>query len=311
MQYADLPGIVKAIQPYRGETDLGETLSACDLVICTIFTSVELVRRALDTLDGRGPRVAYYIQDYEPLFCALEDPLHEVAMRSYTALPDALCFAKTDWIRRMVTLNHGVEVHKVQPSLDGDLYHPSATRTSSVVRVACMVRTATPRRAPHRTMAVLKELRLRHGQDIEIDVFGSDDAELMTSGVTTDFEFVNHGRLRRHEVATLLRSSDVFMDLSDYQAFGRTGLEAMACGCTCAVPSLGGTDEYAVHGINALRVDTRDREAALEAASRLVSMPSAERARMRRAAIETASAYSVRSAALSELRLFEEYLKAA
>ena len=71
------------------------------------------------------------------------------------------------------------------------------------------------------------------------------------------------GVLRRDEVADLLRRSQLFIDLSEYQAFGRTGLEAMACGCTTILPEAGGSDEYAIDGSNCLRVDTGDREAIL------------------------------------------------
>ena len=56
--------------------------------------------------------------------------------------------------------------------------------------------------------------------------------------------FATYGTLKRQEVADLLGRCDVFIDLSDYQAFGRTALEAMACGCTSVVPMHGGAEEY-------------------------------------------------------------------
>ena len=74
----------------------------------------------------------------------------------------------------------------------------------------------------------------------------ADEVELVTFGCSAD-EMVrltssaplldNHqGILTRHEVADLLNRCDVFLDMSMYQAFGRTALEAMACACTAVVP---------------------------------------------------------------------------
>ena len=64
-------------------------------------------------------------------------------------------------------------------------------------------------------------------------------------------------------MAELLRESDVFLDMSVYQAFGRTALEAMACGATAVVPKVGGVWEFVEHGHNALAVDTLSPKGAL------------------------------------------------
>jgi glycosyltransferase involved in cell wall biosynthesis len=100
-----------------------------------------------------------------------------------------------------------------------------------------------------------------------------------------------------------LRASDVFLDASIYQAFGRTGLEAMACGCTSILPRTGGVGEYAIDGENALLVDTTDLEATYAALAGLARDP--ERVAMLQAsAVLTAKRYSVMGAALSEYTLF-------
>ncbi|HXS46776.1 MAG TPA: glycosyltransferase, partial [Solirubrobacterales bacterium] len=109
--------------------------------------------------------------------------------------------------------------------------------------------------------------------------------------------------LMRGEVASLLRRSDLFLDMSMYQAFGRTALEAMACGCTAVVPRLGGAWEFVVNGVNAKAVDTFAPDEAVEAIAALA----ADRERLRSyqaAACRTAARYSVDRAALSEYLLF-------
>ena len=49
-----------------------------------------------------------------------------------------------------------------------------------------------------------------------------------------------------------MRRCDVFIDASAYQAFGRSGLEAMACGAVPVLPALGGVHEYALDDENAM-----------------------------------------------------------
>jgi glycosyltransferase involved in cell wall biosynthesis len=109
--------------------------------------------------------------------------------------------------------------------------------------------------------------------------------------------------LIREEVAETLRESDVFVDFSTYQAFGRTALEAMACGCAVVVPEHGGTSEYAENSSNALVVDTKDRDACIAATRRLVE-EGALRDRLIAKAVPTAARYSIRGAAQSILAVF-------
>ncbi len=308
--YADLPNVRDAIDSFAGVAGLAELMEGRELVVCTMFTSVETVAQALERVRGTRPRVAYYVQDYEPLFCAPGDPLREQALASYERLPGALLFAKTDWIRHVVSGNHAVKVEKVSPSLDTSLYHPALRRVHGPVRVAAMVRPPTPRRAPRRTMSVLKEIAARHGDAVDISVFGCTEEELVEHQLPTDFEFVNHGRLMRSQVAALFRTTDLVMDLSDYQAFGRTGLEAMACGCATLLPVFGGTHEYAVDGVNAFLVDTRSKETIVARFDEYMALGAAARRELSERAVRTSQEYSIARAAWSELEVFERHLAA-
>jgi|GEM_PF-1535602 len=101
-----------------------------------------------------------------------------------------------------------------------------------------------------------------------------------------------------------LRSSDIFLDLSDYQAFGRTGLEAMACGCIPVLPDRGGTDEYAIHNFNSLVIDTTSEEECIESISKLIQTGHNELYRLKLNAIETAARYSIKRAAFSICQIF-------
>ncbi len=274
-----------------------------EVVVATIFTSV---KGLLQSIHEAVPEIlpAYYIQDYEPWIVEDSDA-KELAEKSYAAIPDMLRFAKTDWIRETVKRFHGVEVRKVSPSLDHSVYYPRfGTESEGTVQIAAMVRPRTPRRAPAETMRVLKSIKDEYGDGVSVTIFGCEPDDPLFLALPRDFEFVNRGVLIREEVAGLLRTADIFLDLSEYQAFGRTGLEAMACGCATVLPMNGGTAEYARHRNNALLVDTKNFGEMVGAAKELIEDGDLCR-KLSRQGVLTASGYSVQGAGVSELSLFQ------
>lgn len=284
-----------------------ETAQNFAVAVATTFRSVELLK----DMYARNPSLlpAYYIQDYEPWFARPGSTLEEQAKDSYTLIPDAIRFAKTDWIRETVRNLHGVEVSKVSPSLDHSVYYPNfEAGPEEVVRVTAMVRPKTPRRAAKETMQVLESLKKHYGDAVTITIFGCEPDDSRFLALPRGFEFENREVLVREEVAELLRESDIFLDLSKYQAFGRTGLEAMACGCAVVLPENGGASEYAKHRENALLVDTSDFDKMVSAAKNLVD-DGGLREELSIRGTMAASVYSVRRAVVSELTLFQTALQ--
>jgi glycosyltransferase involved in cell wall biosynthesis len=91
-------------------------------------------------------------------------------------------------------------------------------------------------------------------------------------------------------MAALYSGDDVFVDSSDFQGFGRCGLEAMACGTACVLSSAGGVGEYARNGDNALLVEPGQPDAFATAVMELLDSESL-RSRLTSAARETARAF--------------------
>ena len=294
-----------AAETFETFTDLDELAAItaeAQVIVATHFKSVALLAHLRGRRGDFLP--AYYIQDYEP-FIVLEDhPDHEEVTRSYTAVPDALLFAKTHWLCNVVGQVHQRDVAKVEPSIDSALFHPTHRDPDTPLRVVAMVRPRTPRRQPAGTVAILERLRREHGERVQTITFGCELDELADITAETETLQAHRGILKRHQVAELLGGADVFLDFSSYQAFGRTALEAMACGCTAIVPRLGGAAEFAVHGHNSLVVDTASEETTYEALVELATQTEWLR-RLQSAAADTASRYSISRAALSEYVLFQ------
>lgn len=284
---------------YQSESDLVTYANAFEVAVATQHSSIDL----LSWLTLANPELlpAYYVQDYEPNFYPTNDSAHHHARESYTRIPGCVLFAKTDWIRDTVTAEHDVEVHKIIPSIDREIYRPSADdRAEKNVDVCAMIRPGTPVRNPELTAEILGQLSGK-----KIAVFGCEKDDPFWDDRHFTGEIL--GVLRRDQVADLLRRSKLFIDLSEYQAFGRTGLEAMACGCATVLPEAGGSDEYAIDGSNCLRVDTGDREAILAAIQRLLDDDQLRSCQIT-AGLQTADGFSIDRAAESVEKLFTQRL---
>lgn len=319
-------GHMEVFEEFADEQDLAERTADAHVISATHHKSVALLaairERRSDFL------AAYYVQDYEPFFTA--PYIAQEAVASYTALPDMLLFAKSHWLCNVVAERHGLFVAKVEPSLDRELFAggagggpgftggtgdgPGSERSASdPLRVVAMVRPRTARRQPLATIAVLEELLAQHPGAVQVSTFGCYADELRELlGADADAHPIldrHLGLLSRAEVAELLRESDVFLDMSVYQAFGRTALEAMACGATAVVPAVGGVWEFVEQRRNALAVDTLTPDGALQALGELVG----DRAlleQLKAGARATAARHSAIRAALSEYVLFERAFRA-
>ncbi|RME59490.1 MAG: glycosyltransferase [Caldilineae bacterium] len=242
-----------------------------DAVIGTWYDSIHWL--AQGGLDGRDPRVGYYIQDFEPYFFAPGSEGYEAAMASYTALPDLRPFTKTRWNRQEVWSQVGVACTVVGPSVDIDRFRPlpqGEEQPDAPLRVTAMVRPHSPRRSPELTMRVLRRLSHRYGDRVRITLFGVDRADPLFAPLPQDFDWRLAGVIDPDRVRALLAETDIFVDFSTYQAMGLTALEAMASGAAVIAPRRGGANSFAVDYENALVVDTSAEEACWVALDRLV-----------------------------------------
>jgi len=276
---------------------------AFEFVVATLFTTV----RILKTVVEEHPEVVpcYYVQDYEPSFFAAPNPRYREALDSYTLIPTLHCFAKTRWLCQTVSEKHGVHVNKVEPSLDRDIFFPDESPKPGHPFVICaMVRPSTEHRSPTFTFEILRQIKLEFAEKVEIRMFGLQRDDAFFDRQPRDFEYEVLGILNREGVARILREASLFVDASTYQAFGRTGLEAMACRCATILPRDGGVSEYAVDEVNTLLADPGDAGGVMRQVSRYLGDHEFYR-RIVEEGLKTASRYNIQNACVSELQFFE------
>lgn len=287
---------------YSSFEELAEYASKFDIIVGTIFHSMYEVEKIVNFYPN--VQAAYYIQDYEPWFFAKGTKNYTLAKRSYSLIPRAMLFAKTDWLCDLVSEIHNVTVDKVSPSIDHSVFYPAVKemREPWPVKVFSMIRPKTTYRGGSMTMSILKKIKEKFGVKVDIHLFGCSDEEIIQNDLIDDFKFLNHGILKREQVGALCREMDIFIDLSEWQAFGRTGLESMACGCAVIIPANGGVGEYAEDRANCLIVDTTNQSECQKAIESLIQEHEL-RSKLRVNAVDTAAKFTVHRAALSELNL--------
>lgn len=292
-----------AFQFFQDEGELFNWATRYQTIIATYFISIPLLRRFAE----KYPEFCfgYYIQDYEPWFFKGGSEWERIAFRTYGSIPGMIHFAKTKFLAATINERHGLECRLIAPSLNSRLFVCSslASIRTRQVNLVTMIRPETPWRQPQLTVDVLAKLGRILDCELSLHTFGCTKEALETLNQGADLETNHHGVLSSAEVAHLFQTSTIFLDLSIYQGFGRTGLEAMACGCVPILPEKSGPDTYASHHQNALLINSGDVDAAVDAVKLLVNNPSI-RYQLAEAGVQTAKQFSVQKTALQEFLLF-------
>lgn len=284
---------------YTRKSDLIAYAKDFSVAVATIFYSVPLLQDILKKHPHITP--AYYVQDYEPFFLDGYPGLKRDAEASYNLIPNMNIVAISPWVCEVLKKKHGVIAKKITGMIDQRMFFPDYTRThDKPITISAMIRPSTVWRGPEVTMKVLKSLTHTYGEKISVVIFGCTEGELLEKEIAYDFPHSNYGVLGRYDVANTLRNSDIFLDLSTFQAFGRTALEAMSCGAAVIAPREGGVHDFGIDGENILLVDTNNQTACIEAASRLIE-DAALRQKLGTHGIRKGLEYSLHASALEFL----------
>lgn len=302
--HPELPGLRQLTTSVEQE-ELVELARAYDVVVAADYTSLRYVTHLSRVLPQVLP--AYYVQDYEPLHFEPGSPSWREATAAHEGFPELVRFSRSRWVVDKVYEHHGLRVRQLPVGVDHDVYFPGDRGAASEVRIAALIRPQSTRRAAARNMRVLAQLK-RLAPNVDVHLFGCSPEKQAFQELPRDFSFTSHGMLSRQEMGALLRTCDIFLDLSDYRAIGRLGLEAMACGCVAVLPKVGGAAEYAIDGINALLVDPADEAACVNRVLHLVTQV-AERQRLREGALKAAKNHTARQSAWETLQLFKSSIE--
>jgi GT2 family glycosyltransferase/glycosyltransferase involved in cell wall biosynthesis len=240
--------------------ELSEISQHFDAVIATLYLTVEWI---LPLVKENSPQTfAYYIQDFEPDFFTEGSTEYIRAWNSYTLIDKMKLVTKTEWNRDILKQRLGVDCEVIGADFDDKEFRPDSDCriNSQSLTITAMVRPATPRRSPGLTMRVLSRLKSKFGNSITIKTFGAEQSDPAYQNLSNDFEHECLGELNAEQVSSLLRTTDVFLDYSAFQAMGLTAMEAASSGAVNVGPINGGLSEIIIDNETGILVDTSDEE---------------------------------------------------
>ena len=230
---------------YESTDSMVEHFPMAKYIVATLWITTYYMVKIVERHKHLKPY--YFIQDYELYFYdEKENEVRQKIIDTY-GFP-ARRFAKTNWIIDKVSV-HGAHVHKVPPALDLEIFYPRDRSPKDSFVILTMMRPSTKYRGFDSLVRVLTQI-VRQNKDVQIHTFGTGEQELRE--YSTPFQYVNHGRLAQAQLAQVYSNADLYVDFSTFHGFGRTALEAMACGTCCVLTNSGGVREYAVDGFNCL-----------------------------------------------------------
>jgi glycosyltransferase involved in cell wall biosynthesis len=270
-------------------------LPRADVVVATHWSTAEWVR---DLVAARRARSAtYLLQDYEAWFYPEDDLVTRARVEaSYAMIADKV--VTSAWLAELLG-QAGHDSTTIPPGLGLDVFYPRPVSPPPRPVVLAMARPRTPRRGFDTVVAALTKVH-EAVPDAQIVLFGERLGEMRLpfpyrgEGVITD----------QDRLARLYTSARVHFDGSDFQAFGRAALEAMACGTVSVLTNVGGVHEYARDGDNAVLVAPSDPSSAATAIIELLR--DGDRfERLRDNGLATVPAFSMRRRARVYLAHFE------
>jgi len=283
---------------FHNERELMRNFPNSDLVVATLWNTAPWAAALLHC--GRARAAAYFLQDYEPWFFPEADTTARTRVRAtYPLIPHRI--VKSDWLQRMLAAD-GYESHKIRLGMNlGRFYPRDVVRNRPVI--LAMARPGTPYRGFEPTLAALAQVKTSR-PEVEIILFG--DRALDRQSIP--FTYHDEGVIADQDrLAQVYSKADVFLDGSDFQGFGRCGLEAMACGAACVLTDVGGVNEYAQHEINALLVPPRRPDLFAEAILRLLDQSNLRKSLVE-AGLETARHFCHQREARETLEFFRSFL---
>jgi GT2 family glycosyltransferase/glycosyltransferase involved in cell wall biosynthesis len=282
---------------FRSVSELRANFPESDIAVATHWTTAPWVADLVKA--GRSREAVYFLQDYECWFFPEADQASRAQVKkTYDLIPNKI--VKSEWLQDILAKD-GYASQKVPLGMDLALFYPRDIATASRPTILAMARPRTPRRG---FPFVIEALRRVHAAlpEVEIVLFGDD-----LSSQNIPFPHRDEGVITdRNQIALLYSRAHVFLDGSNFQGFGRTALEAMACGTACVLTNVGGVSEYASDGKNCLLVPPQEPKAFADGIIRIFKDDRLRR-KLVQGGLETVQNYSLKREAKATLELLQRY----
>jgi glycosyltransferase involved in cell wall biosynthesis len=240
-----------------------------DMLFATFWTTVEWLEKI------QAKRKLYLVQSDERLF--YDDYLLKERVEQ-TYKKDIEYVGIAQWIVDFLRLEFGHSPVYLPNGLDPALFYPdSPLQEKNPTRLRVLIE--GPISVPFKGMA--DAYAAVSGLDCDLWIVSSDGMPEPHWQYERFFQKVKQEDMRR-----IYSSCDILLKMSKIESFAYPPLEAMACGCTVVIMDVNGGIEYAVDGVNVLKIGKGDIQGARQAVKSLLDDDSL-RNKLRQAGFDT------------------------
>ena len=250
---------------FKNYKDMEKGLPETDIVVATHWSTAHVAHNMKERHIAK--ETVYFVQDFEPWFYPKKDTKKRSFIENtYRLLPNKI--VKSEWLKQKL-FRFGGDIKKIHIGMDLRIFYPrigSQEKKNQPVSIFSMARPRTPRRGFTNLVEGLSIVKKIH-PDVRIRLFGD-----YLNNTMIPFAFEDIGIVAdQNKLAKLYSEATLFIDASDFQGFGRTAMEAMACGTPCVLTSQGGVGEYARNEHNALLISPKTPSELSTAVCRLIN----------------------------------------
>lgn len=223
--------ILEFCRTYFGESSAQihvghDSIQPSDIAIATNWPTAFVVDALVNTRCK-----AYLIQDYEPDFYEVDDPLHNEVEKTYALPLKKICIGH--YLADLFTKRECLPVSSFDFPLDHELFNTVCRKTSGPIRVLFFARPALKRRGYSIGIEALREVN-KACPEVEIYLYGMEETPQLS------FRYTNLGVLDQPTLAQAMRDADIHLSFS-LSNISQVPFQAMACGCAVVeaqVPSV-------------------------------------------------------------------------
>ena len=232
-------------------------------LVSTLYTSTYYVK---ELADEYNVPLIYFAQGYEPYFENGND--YAVAELSYKLVDDILTIS--NYLKSKYKNTFNVSSTVIKNGVNHDLLYK--TNYNKSVKTITLVLRNNVLKGDFILLDIYKNIINKY-KDLTLNLLYSND-DICLPFNDNDSIRVNEmkGPFTRQEIASVLQTSDLFIDASFTEGFGLMPLEAMTAGNAIIVSDSGGVDEYMKDGVNGFVIENvNDVEKYLEKIELLLS----------------------------------------
>lgn len=275
---------------FDSEKDLVENFPECTVAVVTTGT---IALNLLEALKKDGIDIVYSVQDLYSDNSEESSKNYSKSFEAYNLISHKI--VKSLWLKDKLRYCEGC-IHKIPIGIDIDVFYDRKLKRN--IHVIAYLKNNPERKNLLMLKEIFRKLKEEYNS-INLAVLGN---------VPGDFEFsVNLLGILKDpkEVANVLNSSIIALDVSTSHLSGKFGLEAMACGTATVLTRNGGITEYAKHRFNTLLVNPTNIDEIVQNVKNLLENIDL-RARLIKNGYETSKKYSLRNEAKMTKEFFEE-----